>query len=193
MFKRINRPVLLIVGHKSLLRVVGVLGLVVLLGLSGILGVRFMTSEPHAYIPRQASLPVNAPIETSTIQFQVENVKPNNTGGNYFVNYRLKREQFRQESKAMLSELLDSTVENSKVQAQEKWLELSAKIQREEEIENLLKIKGFQDAVADVFTEHVTVIVYAPNLTSHEVSLIQDIVVRVTNVRLDKITVSAKK
>ncbi|MCO5387989.1 MAG: SpoIIIAH-like family protein [Desulfosporosinus sp.] len=93
----------------------------------------------------------------------------------------------------MLSILLDSTVEESKAQAQEKWLELSSKIQREEEIENLLKIKGFQDVVADVFSEHVTIIVYAPSLTPHEISLIQDIAVRVTGVRIDKITISAKK
>jgi len=189
MLKRLSRPVLLIVGHKSRIWLVCFLGMVALLGT---LGVNLMTSEPHAYLPGQASLPVNAPVVDPSIQFQVETVKPKDSGGNYFVNYRLKREQVRQESKAMLSKLLDSTVEKSKAQAQEKWLELSLKIQREEEIENLLKIKGFQDAVADVFSEHVTVIVYAPNLSPHEVSSIQDIVLRVTNVRLDKITVSAK-
>jgi len=190
MTKRISWPVLLIVGHKSRLWLIGFIGLATILG---IFGLRLMASEPHAYIPEQASLPVNAQMEEPSIQFEVETVKPNNSGGDYFVNYRLKREQFRQESKAMLSKLLDSTVEQSKAQAQEKWLELSLKIQSEEEIENLLKIKGFQDAVADVFSEHVTVIVYAPSLTPHEISLIQDIVVRVTEVRIDKITVSAKK
>lgn len=189
MLKFNRKPVLLIVGHKSRLWLVGFIGLAVCLG---ILGVRLMTSEPPAYLPKQASLPVNAPVEEPSIQFQVESVKPNNLGGNYFVNYRLKREQFRQESKAMLSQLLDSPVDKSRAQAQEKWLELSSKIQSEEEIENLLKIKGFQDAVADVFSEHVTVIVYAPSLTSQEVILIQDIAVRVTNVRRDRITVSSK-
>lgn len=93
----------------------------------------------------------------------------------------------------MLSELLNSTVDKSKGQAQEKWLELSTKILKEGEVENLLKIKGFQDAVADVFLENVTVIVYAPSLTPNEVSIIQDIVVRVTKVRLDKITISVRK
>lgn len=190
MFKHISRPILLIIGRKSRFWLFGIIGLVVFLG---VLGVRLMSAEPQAYLPSQASLPVNARVEDSSIKFQVETVKPNNSGENYFVNYRLKREQFRQESKAMLSQLLDSTVEKSKAQAQEKWLELSSKIQREEEIENLIKIKGFQDAVADVFSEHVTVIVYAPSLTPHEVSLIQDIVVRVTGVRLDKIAISAKK
>ena len=189
MFKLISRPVLLIVGHTSRLWVVGIIGLVVILGT---VGVGLMTSQPHAYMGGQESLPVNAQMEAPYIKFEVEKVKPNNSGEDYFVNYRLKREELRQESKAMLSKLLDSTVEKSKAQAQEKWLELSSKIQREEEIENLIKIKGFKDAVTDVFLEHVTVIIYAPTLTPYEVSLIQDIVVRVTNVRLDKITVSVK-
>ena len=54
-------------------------------------------------------------------------------------------------------------------------------------------MKGFQDAVADVFPENVTVIVFSPGLTPNEVSQIQDIVVRVTKVRLDKITISTRK
>jgi len=190
MLKRISRPILLLVGHKPRLWLVGIIGVVALIG---IIGVRLLTYEPHAYLSRQASLPVNAQVVDPSIQFEVETVKPNDAGGDYFVNYRLRREQLRQEAKAMLSELLDSTVEKSKAQAQEKWLELSSKIQQEEEIENLLKLKGFEDAVADVFPEHVTVIVYAQNLTPQEVSLIRDIVVRVTNVSLDKITVSVKK
>lgn len=190
MTKYMNWPVLLIVGRKSRLRLAVYIGLAAILGT---LGIRLMISESHAYIPEQASMPVNAPKEESLIKFEVETIKPKNTGGDYFVNYRLKRDQLRQESKAMLSPLLESTVEKSKAEAQDQWLQLSMKIQREEEIENLLKIKGFQDAVADVFTEHVTVIVYAPSLTPHEVSLIQEIVLRVTGIRLDKIMISAKR
>lgn len=187
---RVKRPVVMIFGHKSRFWVSGLVGLVVILGA---LGVWLLTDEPHTHFSNQSSLPVNAPAEGSSIQFQVETLKPNASGEEYFVDYRLQREQFRQESKAMLSQLLDSTVEKSKEQAQGKWLELNTKIQKEEEIENLLKIKGFQDAVADVFPENVTLIIYAPSLTPNEVSIIQDIVVRVTKVRLDKIAISAKK
>jgi len=185
-----KRPIILFFGHIYKLWWVGIMGLVVILAA---LGIGVMRSEPPAYFSSQASLPVNASVEDPSIQFEVETVKQNISGENYFVNYRLKRDQYRQETKAMLSELLNSTVDKSKSQAQEKWLELSTKILREGEIENLLKIKGFQDAVADVFPENVTVIVYAPNLTPNEVSLIQDIVVRVTKVRLDKITISTRK
>ena len=191
----IKRPVVMLIGRKSRLWPGGLVGLAVILGA---LGVWLMSDVSHTHFSDQPSLPVNAPIvdelaDESSIQFEVETVKPDVSGENYFVNYRLKREQFRQETKAMLSELLNSSIKKTQEQAQEKWLELSMKIQKEGEIENLLKIKGFQDAVADVFTESVTVIVYAPSLTPNEVSIIQDIVVRVAKVRVDKITISAKK
>ena len=190
MFKgRVKRPVILFIGYKSMLWFGGLASLVVILAALGIWAMK----EPPAYFPVQSSLPVNASVEGNSIQFEVETVNKDVSGENYFVNYRLKRDQFRQETKAMLSELLDSTVAKSKEQAQQKWLELSTKIQKEGEVENLLKIKGFQDAVADVFVENVTVIVYAPSLTPNEVSIIQDIVVRVTKVRLDKITISARR
>jgi stage III sporulation protein AH len=187
---RAKRPVILLIGHIDKMWVGGLVSLV---GILAALGIWVMNAEPPAYFSVQSSLPVIASVEETSIQFEVETVNQSVSGENYFVNYRLKRDQFRQETKAMLSELLNSTVAKSKEQAQEKWLELSTKIHKEGEIENLLKIKGFQDAVADVFLENVTVIVYAPSLTPNEVSIIQDIVVRVTKVRLDKITISARK
>jgi len=191
MFKRgLNRPVILFLGHKSKLWLGGIVSLVVILTA---LGVWLITAERPTHFPVKSSLPVNASVEATSIQFEAETVKQNDSGENYFVNYRLKRDQFRQDTKAMLLELLNSTVNQSREQAQEKWLELSTKIQKEEEIENLLKIKGFQDAVTDVFLENVTVIIYAPSLAPNEVSIIQDIVVRATKVRLDKIMISARK
>lgn len=190
MIKHLERPVLLVLGHKSRLRLITILGLGILLLT---IGIRLIRSQPRAFLPEQASVPVNASVPDYSIQFEAEILKPDNSGENYFVNYRLNREQIRQESKSMLAEVLNSSVEKNKAQAQEQWLELSMKIQREDEIENILKIKGFPDAVADVFPEHVTVIIYAQNLTPHEVSLIQDIVGRVTQMRIDKIAISAKK
>ncbi|HZK85412.1 MAG TPA: SpoIIIAH-like family protein [Desulfosporosinus sp.] len=191
MFKsKVKRPVILFLGHKSKIWWGGVVSLAVILAAFGIWA---MMDKPPSYLSVQSSLPVTASVVDTSIKFEVETVQQNISGENYFVNYRLKRDQFRQERKAMLSELLDSTVNKSKEQAQEKWLELSTKIHKEGEIENLLKMKGFQDAVADVFVESVTVIVYAPSLTPNEVSIIQDIVVRVTKVRMDKIAISVRK
>ncbi|HBP65962.1 MAG TPA: SpoIIIAH-like family protein [Desulfosporosinus sp.] len=187
---RLKRPIILLFGHKNKLWLVGLVSAVVIIAA---LVIYFVKSVSPTHFPVQSSMPVNASAGDNSIKFEVETLKHNDSGENYFVNYRLKRNQFREESKTMLSELLNSTVNKSKEDAQGKWLELSTKIQKEGEIENLLKIKGFQDTVADVFPENVTVIIYASSLLPNEVSVIQDIVVRVTKVRLDKITISAKK
>ncbi|AFM01247.1 MULTISPECIES: SpoIIIAH-like family protein [Desulfitobacterium] len=140
--------------------------------------------------PTQESVPVQAQPESRSIYFSSEVVKPLPQGGDYFVNYRLQREASRQEAKNMLAPLLDSSVVKTREEAQGKWLQLSHKIQKEEEIENLLKISGIKDAIADFGNNEVAVIVYAPNLEAAEIKLIRDIVLRVTNTSKDQIRIS---
>lgn len=208
-----NRPLSLAAGGVSKLRWGVFLGLAVILALLAILGVWLPRAEKAAYFV-SAPVPVSADNKgggagngdyndesiigdnsgkNGAVQFEVEILKQDVSGRDYFVNYRLKRDQYRQETKAMLSQLLNSPVEKSREQAQEKWLELSAKILQEEEIENLLKIKGFSDVVADVLAENVTVIVYASALTPQEVKAVQDVVLQAANVRADKVTVSYRR
>jgi stage III sporulation protein AH len=177
-----DRLIVLIIKKKSNLFLRGAAGFILLAGI--FLGIRFISNSVVS-----GAVPA---FPAESIQFQVENDKPNVSAEDFFVNYRLKREDVRQERKTMLSALLNSTVKETKQQAQEKWLELSSKIQKEEEIENLLKIKGFKDAVADV-SGSVTVIVYASGLTPNEVMMIQDIVVHVTDIQLNKIVISSKQ
>ncbi|MHB1653784.1 MAG: SpoIIIAH-like family protein [Desulfitobacteriaceae bacterium] len=151
----------------------------------------FGLNHPKANFSGRDSMPVNAPQD---IQFLVETVSNIQTqqGENYFVNYRLEREKFRQETKEMLETLLNSPETKSRSDAQAQWLELSMKIKREGEIENLLKIKGFKDGVVNVSKDGVNVVILAPNLSAGEISIIQEIVVRITNIRLDKIIISTR-
>lgn len=170
-------------------------------GIAGVLGVCILgyalwfvlTSDASSGFSGKDSLSVSAQMENSNIQFITETVKPLPRGEDYFVNYRLQREESRQEAKSMLSPLLNSSVTRTKEEAQQKWLDLSNKIEKEGQVENLLRIKGFQDAVVDISKNGVNVIVFVPTLTSAEVSLVQDIVVRVANVRVDQISISFKK
>lgn len=171
--------------------VLGMSGLLGALILSLVIGFALTSNAPSGFSGKN-SLPVNASVEDSGIEFVTETVKPKLQGEDYFVNYRLQREQSRQEAKAMLSPLLNSSVIKTREEAQQKWLELSHKIEKESQVENLLKIKGFQDAVVDVTRNGVNVIIYASGLTPDEVRLIQDIVLRVTNVKIDQIQISFK-
>lgn len=152
-----------------------------------------LTKHQPTHFTGKDTLAVNAPIEGQNIQFSSEAMQPRLQGQNYFVNYRLQREQSRQEEKTMLSAVLNSNIAATKEEAQNKWLQLTTRISKEDEIENLLKIKGFQDAVAEVAPSSVNVFICAPSLMPNEISVIQNIVQRVTAVRLDEINISVKK
>jgi stage III sporulation protein AH len=164
----------------------------VLLILGGTIGL-VLTPEAPSSLSNKNTLPVNAQVGDNGIQFLSETVKSQPQGEDYFVNYRLQREESRQEAKAMLSPLLNSSVTKTKEEAQQKWLELTHKIEKEGQIESLLKMKGFQDAVVDVNKNAINVIIFSSDLTPDEIRLIQDIVIQVANVRVNQIRISFKK
>lgn len=116
----------------------------------------------------------------------------NDEGQNYFVNYRIKREQMRQETKEMLSLLLESDILETRQQAQKRWLELSDKISKEGEIENILKIQGFKDVVCDVNGKKVNIMVLSEELIPEEISSIKKVAQSVTGVYPEKIQIKTK-
>lgn len=152
----------------------------------------FRLSSPRTGRASSDSLPVNGQISETNIQFQVDQRALLLQGEEYFVNYRLGREQSRQEAKDMLEALLNSSDAKNKAVAQAKWLELSTEITQESELENLLKIKGFQDVIADVNYDSVNIIVLAHGLTPNEVFLIQATTAQITRVRQDRIFITTK-
>lgn len=151
-----------------------------------------LTKHQPAHFTGKDSLAVNAQIEGQNIQFSSEAAKPKLQGQSYFVNYRLQREQSRQDEKSMLSAVLNSNIAATKEEAQKKWLQLTNRISKEDEIENLLKMKGFQDAIAEVASDSVNVFICAPSVSPNEISIIQNIVQRVAPVRLDHLNISVK-
>lgn len=93
----------------------------------------------------------------------------NDEGQNYFVNYRIKREQFREETKEMLRILLESDIRPTREEAQARWLELSNKISKEGELENVLKMRGFKDIVSEVNSGKATITILARELSLQEI------------------------
>ena len=184
-----KRPLIMVLAHKTKL----ILWIVLAVVLLATILFFFRLSSPRTGRASSDSLPVNGQISETNIQFQVDQRAPLLQGEEYFVNYRLGREQFRQEAKGMLEALLNSSDAKNKAEAQAKWLELSTKISQENELEILLKIKSFQDVIVNVNYDSRNIIVSAQGLTPNEIFLIQDAAVRVTRVRLDRIFISTKK
>lgn len=143
----------------------------------------------ESYVAHDNSLPVS----TQDIAVRMETpLQPNLKGEDYFVNYRLEREKYRQEAKGMIQVLLNSADGKSRAEAQAKWLEISIQIEYEGEIENLLKIKGFRDVVVNYSVNGAHVILYAQQLDKSEIGLVQEIVQRVAHLRLDQIIISTR-
>lgn len=192
---RIERPLIMFIGRRSIFWVMAVAAILVVAGLF----VLAAQKEEVRGSPGKNSLPVNArpsnneSIKSSSeIVFESELIQPEGKGQSYFVNYRLQRENVRQENKTMLAALLNSAQEGTRRQAQEKWLELSNKIEKEGELENLLKIKGFQDAIANVSPDSVSIVIYAPALRQEEVKIIRAAAEQVTKIKGDQIWISIR-
>lgn len=113
-------------------------------------------------------------------------------GQSYFVNYRIKREQMRQETKEMLGLLLESDITQTREQAQKRWLNLADKIAQEGEIENIIKMQGYKDVVSDVNGDEINITILSESLNQQEINRIKRVAVSVTAVIPEKIQVRAK-
>ncbi len=129
----------------------------------------------------------------SDIKFKTEIIElTNDVGQNYFVNYRIKREQFREEAKEMLQPLLESDIRTTREEAQTQWLKLSKRIVAEGEIENVLKMQGLIDVVSEVNTSKVSITVLAKELKTEEIRKIKYTVATITGLSQEKIEVMAR-
>ncbi|MGQ9531265.1 MAG: SpoIIIAH-like family protein [Desulfotomaculales bacterium] len=98
----------------------------------------------------------------------------------FFAEYRLERERMRSRQVELLEGLADSSRsgEETRRKAQEQLLEISRAMAREVEVEQLLRAKGFADAVVSLRGDAATVVVKAPHVTGEEAVRISDLVGR---------------
>ncbi len=111
-----------------------------------------------------------------------------------FVEFRLEREQARSRQLDLLREILDNTNVDgaARSEAMTLWLEITKNIAAEIDLENLIRAKGFTDAVAVLGDGRATIMVKAASLTREEVVRVADLAVRVAGLSYDDITVMAR-
>lgn len=107
-----------------------------------------------------------------------------------FAEYKLERERSRSRQTELLQNIAYDSHSDSKQrgQAQDELQNLIDKMSRETEIENLLKAKGYVDALA-IINHHVVTVVVPVTLSQEEAARIGELVQRLSNVGLDKITI----
>lgn len=114
---------------------------------------------------------------------------------NFFVEYRLQREKSRGRQVEILEEIVNnpSSAAETRKTAQDQLMEISGSISKEVRVENLLRAKGYRDAVVCMDRRGVTVVMESRGLSPAEEAGIIDIVSRETGFGEQGIVIIPKK
>lgn len=111
----------------------------------------------------------------------------------FFTEYRLERDKVRSERSDILREIVkNSKSDEARQQAQDSVLKMVLEKQRELEMENLIKSRGFSDALVFLRDNSVSAIVKTNSLSREEVIQVADIISRAAGIKAEDITISAK-
>ena len=125
-----------------------------------------------------------------------EAVLTNGTSLNsYMVQAKLNREQTRSKNKETLLEVIN----NNDVSAKEKksavksMVKLTENTEIENNIETLLKAKGFSDIIVTINDEQADVVFSGSEVSDDKRAQIEDVIKRKTNLSVDDITITPAK
>ncbi len=109
----------------------------------------------------------------------------------YFTSTALDRKEARDEALDVLKMVTESqeATEEAKAEAQAKISKIAVDIQNEANIETLVKAKGFEDCVAIISDNAVSVIVSAESLQAAEAAQILSIVYETTGINPENISI----
>lgn len=109
----------------------------------------------------------------------------------FFVEYRFERENTRKKEIEYIKEIVENPKSevDMKNEAQAQLLEITNNMEKELNIEGLLKAKGFKDSIVIFNQDYVSVIVEKNELVPEEVAQILDIVKRESGKTADNIRI----
>ena len=112
----------------------------------------------------------------------------------YFTATALDRQEARDEAMGVLQLVAEdaSASEEAKAEASQKISKIAVDIQNEANIETLVKAKGFEDCVAIISDNAVSVIVSAESLQAAEAAQILSIVYETTGISPEKVSIINK-
>ena len=116
------------------------------------------------------------------------------TEQNYFTSTVLDRKEARDEALDVLKMVTESneSSEEAKAEAQAKISQIAVDIQNEANIETLVKAKGFEDCVAIISDNAVSVIVGAESLQAAEAAQILTIVYETTGIAPENVSIISR-
>lgn len=135
-----------------------------------------------------------AQVKEQKEKVQQESTRVLNVKKDFFIEYRLDRERLRSQQTAFLEEIVrDPSLDGAtKKEINERILKLNEVAQGELNIENMVKARGYKDAVAIVHENYVDVIIHGSALFSSDIQSIGEIVVKNTGVSLENVIIMSK-
>ncbi|ADG82570.1 SpoIIIAH-like family protein [Thermincola potens] len=110
----------------------------------------------------------------------------------FFIEYRMQRDRARGQQIDLLREIVNNanSTEDVRKEAQRRLLQISQLLEKEMEIENMIRAKGFKDAVVFLQDKSATVIVQTTKLAPEEEDKIKGIVNRIANIEESAVSIS---
>ncbi|MBS3970241.1 MAG: SpoIIIAH-like family protein [Clostridia bacterium] len=107
----------------------------------------------------------------------------------FFVEYRLDRDKIRGKQLELLKKIVEdpNSVAETRQEAQQKIIQITNYLEQELQFENLIKAKGFKDAVIFIQPQSVTAVVNQKEFTKDEIAQITDLVITVTGQSIENI------
>lgn len=122
------------------------------------------------------SMPIDLPAESMAVVHETQNDE--------IAAFRTERQQLRQMQISQLNEMIHAENPDPEIvsNAQKRQLELMDWSEKEVTLENILKIRGFRDAVVTVHTDSVNVILRADSITRQEAAVILELTAQETGI-----------
>jgi len=166
---------------------------IISLAILSIIGVAMLLLCRHSFVKEQTVAPgiqVNS-LATSEVRFndsaEITGEKKasdliNKT--NFYVEYRIERERTRGQRVEWLREVINNVNSSSETRqkAQENLMSISNCMEKEVEMENLIKAKGYNDAAVLIDNRSVTAVVATKILNPEEVVSLTDLIARGTGI-----------
>lgn len=113
----------------------------------------------------------------------------------FFVEYRVERDQARSEQINLLREMINNPNSDKelKAQAQKLLLNITNNIEKEMEIESLIRARGYEDGIAFIHDDSVEVVIATQGLERKDAAKIGDIVTNTTDIPRQEVTIIEKK
>lgn len=174
-----------------------IIGLAIMVVVAGYLNWEYRRKNPEVPIMSSSTVEPNATatpsptleIKPSGISNQPEEEQqPEN---DYFVTAKMNKDTSRSQSVDTLKGILENknSTQEAKTEAQNQLVNIAKIIEKESAIENLIKAKGFSNAIAIITDENANVVVKTKGLLPSEVVQIKDIVNSETKISFEKIKI----